>query len=75
VIGGRGSTFAASPGYNADNDDDDRTDDNVSNDGDGTTGNDLDYDGDDIDDDCDGATGNEVNDDGSVNAQASSPSS
>jgi hypothetical protein len=48
-------------------------DDNVSNDGNGTTGDDLDDDGDDIDDDCDGATGDEVHYDGDL-AKLSSPS-
>jgi hypothetical protein len=48
-------------------------DDNVSDDGDGTTGDDLDDDGDDIDDDCDGTTGDEVDDDGDL-AKLSSPS-
>ena len=47
-------------------------DDNVSNDGDGTTGDDLEDDGDNIDDNCDGATGDKVDDDGDL-AKLSSP--
>ena len=42
------------------------TDDNVIDNGDGMTGNDLDDDGDDIDDDCEGVTGNEVDDNGDL---------
>jgi len=64
--------------------DDDGTVNNVSNDGDGTTGDDLDNDGNgnhdgngasygDINGNCDGATGNEVNNDGN-GAKLSLPS-
>ena len=48
-------------------------DDNVSDDGDGTTVDNLYDDGDDIDDDCDGATGDEADDDRDL-AKLSSPS-
>jgi hypothetical protein len=50
------STFAGSQGQgcNADDNDDDATDHNVSDDGDGTTGDDLDH------DDGDNATGDNV---------------
>jgi hypothetical protein len=48
-------------------------DDNVSNNGDGTTGDDLDDDGYGINDNCNGATGDEVNDNGDL-AKLSSPS-
>ena len=47
-------------------------DNNVSNDGDGMTGNDLDDDGYGIDDNCNGAMGDEVNDNGNL-AKLSSP--